>query len=171
MTAAAFTTGCDLVDIARLDRALQRRAGLLERLFTAREIADARRGEVAVGGEVERSRLAARFAAKEATRKALGDLRLPLRDVEVRRAADGAPHLRVRGVASPLSCSLSHDGGVAMAVVVGLVDVADRSAPPHDPSGPPTATAPSGPSSATTTPASATAASATAASATVPSAP
>jgi holo-[acyl-carrier protein] synthase len=119
VTAAPFTTGCDLVDIARLDAALQRREGLLERLFTAREIADARRGDVAVGGEVERSRLAARFAAKEATRKALRDLRLPFHAVEVRTADDGAPVLWLHGQPAPLTCSLSHDAGVAMAVVVG----------------------------------------------------
>lgn len=158
-------TGCDVVDVARIAGVAARRPGFLTRVFTDAEVADCTRDGQATEAPAVSARLAARFAAKEATRKALGDLRLPLRDVEVRRAADGAPHLRVRGVASPLSCSLSHDGGVAMAVVVGLVDVADRSAPPHDPSGPPTATTPSGPSSATT------AASTTATSATVPSAP
>lgn len=113
-------TGCDLVDIARLGAAIDRRPGLLERVFTTREIADARRGDVAVGSEVERARLAARFAAKEAVRKALNDLRLPFHAVEVRTAADGAPHLWLHGEPSQLSCSMSHDGGMAMALVVGV---------------------------------------------------
>ncbi|GGI06266.1 holo-ACP synthase [Egicoccus halophilus] len=116
---ATLVTGCDVVDIARLSAAIDRRAGFLERVFTDRERADARRGDVAAGSPVERSRLAARFAAKEATRKALGDLRLPFHAVEVRTAASGAPQLFVHGRPSPLACSLAHDGGVAMAVVVG----------------------------------------------------
>jgi holo-[acyl-carrier protein] synthase len=113
-------TGCDLVDIARFSAALERRPALLARLFTDHELADARRGGVAGGSEVERARLAARFAAKEAARKALGDLRLPFHAVEVRTAADGAPLLYLRGEPAELACSLSHDGGLAMAVVVGM---------------------------------------------------
>jgi holo-[acyl-carrier protein] synthase len=132
--------GCDVVDIARLSRALDRRARLLDRVFTAREVADARRGGVDVGSDVERSRLAARFAAKEATRKALGELRLPFHDVEVRVQPDGAPALWVRGRPSALRCSLSHDGGIAMAVVVGLLDaeadVEPESSEPSEPSEP-----------------------------------
>ena len=116
-------TGCDLVDIARLSAAIDRRPALLTRVFTARELADARRDGVAEGSEVERARLAARFAAKEATRKALGDLRLPFHAVEVRTAEDGAPRLYLHGEPTSLACSLSHEGGLAMAVVVG-VDVA-----------------------------------------------
>jgi phosphopantetheine--protein transferase-like protein len=116
----AFVTGCDVVDVARLSCAIDRRAGLLARVFTDREVADARRGGVRPGTPTERARLAARFAAKEATRKALGDLRLPFHAVEVRRHADGAPQLWVRDAPSTLSCSLSHDGGVALAIVVGL---------------------------------------------------
>lgn len=113
-------TGCDLVDIARLSAAIDRRPALLARVFTTRELADARRDGVAEGSEVERARLAARFAAKEATRKALGDLRLPFHAVEVRVAEDGAPRLYLHGEPASLACSLSHDGGLAMAVVVGV---------------------------------------------------
>jgi holo-[acyl-carrier protein] synthase len=119
LTRTPFTTGCDVVDVARLSAAIDRRDGLLERVFTQREIADARRGGAEPGSPTERARLAARFAAKEATRKALGDLRLPFHAVEVRSAASGAPELFLHGERSELSCSLSHDAGVAMAVVVG----------------------------------------------------
>jgi len=112
--------GCDLVDIARLSAAIDRRPALLARVFTSRELADARRDGVAEGSGVERARLAARFAAKEATRKALGELRLPFHAVEVRTAEDGAPRLYLHGEPAPLACSLSHDGGLAMAVVIGV---------------------------------------------------
>lgn len=129
---APLVTGCDVVDIERLSAALDRRAGLLERLFTSRELDDARRDGVEPGSDVERARLAARFAAKEATRKALRDLRLPFHSVEVRTEADGAPRLWLEGEPAGLSCSLSHDGGVAMAVVVGIAPVRVTSTEPPD---------------------------------------
>jgi holo-[acyl-carrier protein] synthase len=125
MTPPALVTGCDVVDVGRLAAALDRRAGLLSRVFTQREIDDARRGGVSPGSDTERQRLAARFAAKEATRKALGQLRLPFHAVEVRSAPTGAPHLWLHGEPSTLTCSLSHDAGVAMAVVVGYAGAAE----------------------------------------------
>lgn len=117
MTAAVPRMGCDVVDVDRLAARLDRRAGLLARVFTDREIADARRGGVAPGSPTERARLAARFAAKEAARKALGDLRLPFHATEVRTGPDGAPCLYLHGVAATASLSLSHDAGVAIAVL------------------------------------------------------
>lgn len=109
--------GCDVVDIARLASRLRRRPGLLARVFTETEVADARRGGVAAGSDTESARLAARFAAKEATRKALGDLRLGFHATEVRTATSGAPCLYLHGEPADASLSLSHDAGVAMAVV------------------------------------------------------
>jgi len=129
MSALRIAAGCDVVEVARVSAAIDRREGLLARLFTHREIADARRGGATPGSEVERARLAARFAAKEATRKAVGDLRLPFHDVEVRTDPDGAPILWLRGERSTLTCSLSHDAGVAMALVVGPME-ATVPAPP-----------------------------------------
>ena len=111
--------GCDVVDVDRFAETLRRRSGLRERLFTAAELADAVRGGVAVGSPVELDRLAARFAAKEATRKALNDLGLAFHHTEVRCEPDGAPRLYLGGQPSTLSVSLSHDAGIAMAVVVG----------------------------------------------------
>lgn len=110
--------GCDVVDIDRLAAVLRRRPALRERVFTERELADAGRGGAPIGSEVEVSRLAARWAAKEATRKALGDLRLPFHAAEVVADPAGAPTLHLHGRPSALTCSLSHDGGVAMAVVL-----------------------------------------------------
>jgi holo-[acyl-carrier protein] synthase len=59
--------GIDVVEIARVERALARRgARLLERVYTAREIADcSRRGRSG-------SHFALRFAVKEAGMKAIG---------------------------------------------------------------------------------------------------
>lgn len=130
-----LVTGCDVVDVDRLGAVADRRAGFLERVFTARELADATRGDLASDHPTARARLAARFAAKEATRKALGDLRLPFHAAEVRRGPDGAPQLHLHGAPSGLACSLSHDAGVALAVVVGaLPDDAPTPVPSTDPS-------------------------------------
>ena len=109
--------GIDVVEIARLDRALQRTPGLARRLFTERE-----------RGLPARS-LAGRFAAKEALAKALGAPRgLLWTDAEiVTDAATGKPGLAVSGTVAAAAArlgavrwhvSLSHDAGIATAIVV-----------------------------------------------------
>jgi holo-[acyl-carrier protein] synthase len=109
--------GIDLVEIARLDRALQRTPGLATRLFTERE-----------QGLPVRS-LAARFAAKEALAKALGAPRgLLWTDAEiVTDPATGRPGLTVSGSIATAAArlgvsrwhvSLSHDAGIATAIVI-----------------------------------------------------
>jgi len=120
-----LVVGCDVVDVSRMQRLLDEREQARERIFSAIERADACRGGVSEGSVVEIERLAARFAAKEATRKALGGAGPSLVDIEVRTAASGAPELWISGRRSTLSCSLSHDAGVGLAVVVGTVDDLD----------------------------------------------
>ena len=117
--AAPVVVGCDVVDVARMRRLLTGRPGARERLFSAHELADAVRGDVDSDGPVAVERLAARFAAKEAVRKALGGHGPTLTSIEVRTDDDGAPSVWIDGVPTRLACSLSHDAGVAMAVVVG----------------------------------------------------
>lgn len=130
MTTPPLVTGCDVVDVARLGAVADRRAGFVDRVFTATEVADCTRGGVSLRSATGRARLAARFAAKEAARKALGQLRLPFHAVEVRRADDGAPHLFLHGEPVGLACSLSHDAGVAMATVVGYRPEGVAAVPP-----------------------------------------
>jgi len=122
--------GCDVVDVARFARVLERRAEMRTRLFTPHELRDAVRGGVGVGSQVEMDRLAARFAAKEAARKALRNLRMAFHDTEVRITEAGAPMLWIRGAPSQLSVSMSHDAGIAMAVVVGPPDADGAAANP-----------------------------------------
>ncbi len=113
--------GIDLIEIERLERALERRPRLAERVFSEAEIAFA---------ELRRRpgrHLAARFAAKEAALKALGLGGLRLHEVEVEGGGDSAPRLRLHGSAREtaerrgieLSLSLSHSRELATAVVVG----------------------------------------------------
>ena len=115
--------GIDLVDVGRLSSAMARRPGLAARIFTPAE-----RDSPAAGSRVA-ERLAARFAAKEATMKALGVGlgAFSLRDVEVVTDASGRPSLRLHGAAGErarglgvgaLAVSLSHTATLATAVVV-----------------------------------------------------
>ncbi len=123
---SGLAVGCDVVAVERMRRLIADRPGARERIFTPVELADAVRGGVDPDGDVAIERLAARFAAKEAARKALRAQGPSLLAVEVRTDHDGAPELWVDGRRTALACSLSHDAGVAMAVVVATVEaVAD----------------------------------------------
>jgi len=114
--------GVDIVDIARLSAVLERTPDLAERLFT-----DAERKAASDRGEPVRL-LAGSFAAKEALAKALGaPAGLNWTDAEVLRNERGRPFLRVDGtIAAEASrqgigewhLSLSHDGGLCVAIVV-----------------------------------------------------
>jgi holo-[acyl-carrier protein] synthase len=108
--------GIDVVDISRFAESLGRTPDLRDRLFTP--------GETGLGI----ASLAARFAAKEAVAKALGAPgTLHWHDAEVVSEESGRPIMTMRGTvlarANDLgvtSChlSLSHDAGIASAVVV-----------------------------------------------------
>ena len=114
--------GIDVVPVDRFAESLRRTPGLRDRLFAADE------QRTPSGGPRTGESLAARFAAKEALAKALGapgDLRW--HDAEVTVGDHGRPHLEVRGSVAGRAAqlgvtawhvSLSHDGGIASAVVV-----------------------------------------------------
>ncbi len=108
--------GIDVVDIERFGTTLERTPALRERLFTPTE-----RG-------LGLASLAARFAAKEALAKSLGaPAGLHWLDATVVQDTNGRPSLRVSGTVqargdalgvSSFHLSLSHDAGIASAVVV-----------------------------------------------------
>jgi holo-[acyl-carrier protein] synthase len=109
--------GIDLLEIERLERALERHPRLAERVFTSAEL-DYARAHRRPGRH-----LAARFAAKEAAVKALGmPDSLALHEIEV--AAGEPPRLRLSGRAAEraakreLRVSLTHSRDIAAAVVV-----------------------------------------------------
>ena len=95
--------GIDLLEVERLERALQRRPRLAERLFTdaEREYAESRARPV--------MHLAARFCAKEAVAKALGLTAWSFRDVEVVATA-AAPEIRLSGGAAARAAELGVEG-------------------------------------------------------------
>ena len=113
---AVIGVGIDVVDLERFAASLARTPGLGERLFTP---AEASRGMAS---------LAARFAAKEALAKALGAPgNLAWHDAEVVSEESGRPVFLMRGTVAAraealgavhVHLSLSHDAGIASAVVV-----------------------------------------------------
>jgi holo-[acyl-carrier protein] synthase len=116
---AVTGVGVDLLEVARLEQALERRPRLAERLFT-----DAER-EYAAGRARPVMHLAARFCAKEAVAKALGLTAWSFRDVEV-VPTGAAPEVRLSGSAeeraaelgASVSVSLTHTSRLAAAVAV-----------------------------------------------------
>ncbi|HEY3478048.1 MAG TPA: holo-ACP synthase [Streptomyces sp.] len=114
--------GIDVAEIERFAAALERTPGMAERLFLPDELllpSGERRGVAS---------LAARFAAKEAVAKSLGaPAGLHWRDAEVTTEPSGQPRLTVTGTVAARAAelgvrhwhvSLSHDAGVASAVVI-----------------------------------------------------
>ncbi len=99
--------GVDLLEIERLERALERRPGLAERLFT-----DAERA-YAAGRARPGQHLAARFCAKEAVAKALGLSGWDFRDVEI-VARGGTPEVRLSGAAARRAGELGVEAVVSL---------------------------------------------------------
>jgi holo-[acyl-carrier protein] synthase len=126
-------SGVDIVEIARIWAAIVRHhERFLARVFTEIEVAQCHQRPES---------LAARFAAKEATAKALGTgiwrHGIGWTDIEVVRTDHGAPSLRLHHAAlqratilgwASWSVSLSHDRERAIAFVVAMSD------PAHPPS-------------------------------------
>ena len=113
----ATGAGIDLLEIERMERALERHPRLAERVFTSAE------REYAAARSRPGRHLAARFAAKEAVVKALGlSGGFGLREIEVLagepptvrlsgRAAEAAEGLRVE-----ISLTHSRDNAAAIAI-------------------------------------------------------
>lgn len=126
--------GIDVCSIERMRKALERHG---ERFF-ARICSERERADLA--GRDAATALSGRFAAKEAFAKALDGARgVAWHDVEVRRLESGRPVLELRGTASECVArfgadtwhvSISHDAGVAVAVVILEARARDRGPAP-----------------------------------------
>ncbi|WP_148614214.1 holo-ACP synthase [Nocardioides rubriscoriae] len=113
---AVIGVGIDVCDLERFAASMERTPGLRERLFTPDEATR------------PTASLAARFAAKEALAKALGaPAGLAWHDAEVVSEESGRPRFDLRGTVrtradelgvAHVHVSLSHDAGIASAVVV-----------------------------------------------------
>jgi holo-[acyl-carrier protein] synthase len=104
--------GIDLLEIERLERALERRPRLADRLFTPAELDYARaRARPA-------QHLAARFCAKEAVAKALRLDAWSWQDIEVVEGPDVVLHGALAGAHAEIDVSLTHSRTMAGAVAV-----------------------------------------------------
>ena len=126
------SVGIDVVLVEKFIRALERTPLLGDRIFTEAELL------TSSGNPRSAESLAARFAAKEAVAKALGAPGgLHWHDCEVVTDPDGRPWLTVSGTVAAAAgergitfwhLSLSHDGGIASAMVVAeRVTASERS--------------------------------------------
>ena len=116
--------GVDLVDVGRVKSILVRRSSFRERVFTPEEIAYCERQ----GSPAES--YAARWAAREACRKALGGIReMRWHDVRVDRAPSGAPSLSLSGTSlaraqmlgvTEVKVALTHERRMAAAFCVAV---------------------------------------------------
>lgn len=116
--------GCDIHPVSETENSIAQFGDrYLHRVFTDRELEQC-------AGDVER--LTGRFAAKEAVIKVLqpekGDA-VPLRTIEVRNGPNGVPYVVLYAAASELAerhgidvinISVSHDGGLGMAVAAAV---------------------------------------------------
>jgi holo-[acyl-carrier protein] synthase len=124
LAGAAVRVGVDAVEVADLAEDIAVGGeGFLDSVF-------ARSERQHCDGDVEK--LAARFAAKEAALKVLGTgIRgLDPTDVWIETTAEGYPNMALSPRAEEraarvgigqLACSLSHEAGLALAVVIGIV--------------------------------------------------
>ena len=108
--------GIDVCDVDRFAESIERRPGLIRRIFTVAE------------AERPMASKAARFAAKEALAKALGAPDgLSWLDAEVLTDDQGKPSFKITGTVAAraaelgigtIHLSMSHDAGIASAVVI-----------------------------------------------------
>ena len=93
-------TGIDIIEISRIKNAVIRwKDSFLKRIFTQNEI------NYSQARKFSYQHLAARFAAKEAVLKAIGDSsihQINLREVEVLNDKSGKPFIRLSGAAKKI---------------------------------------------------------------------
>ena len=121
--------------VARLERLVTENAGILETMFTERELT------YCLGKRRQYEHLAARFAGKEAVLKAFGTgmgQRMQWTDVEIVNTVLGRPRVHLHGEVAAcadrhglvdLDISLSHTAELAIAQVVAVWDETRDSRP------------------------------------------
>ena len=117
-----MAVGVDIIEINRIEQAiLNWQNSFLKRIYSEAELENCQN---------KASRLATRFAAKEAVMKALGTgtINISWHDIEITSDANGAPFIQLYGEArnkaknigiSEFSISMSHSKQYAIAFVIG----------------------------------------------------
>jgi holo-[acyl-carrier protein] synthase len=107
-----MVVGVDVTVVDRIASLLERNPRFAQRIYTEGE------RRISAG---KPERWASRWAAKEAVRKlcsSQGDAMPAYRDIEVVRSRGGPPRVHIRGEETPIALSLTHDGGLAIAVAI-----------------------------------------------------
>ncbi len=119
-----YGTGIDIIEVARIEKAMMRDNGFKDKIFTPLEI------DYCESKKDKYQHYAARFSAKESFLKAIGTgWRFGIRfaDIEIFHDELGQPHIRVSGKAeelindlqiSKIHVSLSHLKETATAIVI-----------------------------------------------------
>lgn len=119
-----YGIGTDIIEVARIEKVMQRDIGFRDKIFTVGEI------EYCESKKNKYQHYAARFSAKEAFLKAIGTgWRFGIRfgDIDIYHDELGKPHIRVTGKAKDLigdlmvtkiHVSLSHLKEMATAIVI-----------------------------------------------------
>jgi len=118
-----MVVGVDVTVVDRIAGALRRNPRFAQRIYT-----DGEQRYAAAKPE----RWASRWAAKEAVKKLYGSMgeRMPAyKDIEVVRRRGGPPQVHVRGEPTDIALSLTHDGGLAIAVAVNRIGGRRRELP------------------------------------------
>jgi phosphopantetheine--protein transferase-like protein len=107
--------GCDIVQVSRIEKMMQTQS-VLKKVFHPSELS-----------RFEAEHLAGIFAVKEATFKALGLQSDSWLLIEVKYHPSGKPELVLASEIKTskiqsMDCSISHDGGLAFAIVTVLKD-------------------------------------------------
>ena len=106
-------TGIDIIEVSRVERAMARWGdAFLHHLFSEDEIAYAR------SNKYPQQHFAARFAAKEAILKAIGDIdHITWKDMEIRKHPNGQPYCVFKQGDFPykILISISHTKNYAVA--------------------------------------------------------
>lgn len=118
-----YGIGTDMVEIARIQKAIEKNSRFLEKVYTEEEIRYCQRKKNAWQS------FAARFAAKEAVSKALGTGigKIALTDIEIVNRSSGQPYVELYGAAklyaqehniTRVHISLSHSEVYAIATAI-----------------------------------------------------
>jgi len=133
----AMRVGIDLVSVDSVRESIREHGDrYLKRIYTEGELSDCHTPQGIVA-----ERLAARFAAKEATLKVLRpvDEGIPWRTIEVVRQGAGwvevelsgrAADLAAEGGLSDFALSISHEADYASAIVIAELDLRDQRSDP-----------------------------------------
>ena len=118
-----MVVGVDVTVVDRIAAAMERHPRFAQRIFTE--------GEQRYSGR-KPERWASRWAAKEAVKKLCSSSGLAMpayRDIEVVRRRGGPPRVHIRGEETQIALSLTHDGGLAIAVAVNHIRSRRRELP------------------------------------------